>query len=702
MTVTQTSSPFHRGERDIQTRLGVRDKIENVGQRFIRDYMPDEHRAFFAELPLVFVGSVDASGRPWASVLVGRPGFTHAPEARRLHIGARLIHGDPLVENLSRGVQLGLLGIQYSTRRRNRLTGKVKDFADGHIEVGIDQTFGNCPQYIQTREFEVLPELDAVGEPRSVSSLERLDERARAIIAKSDNFYIATHYSEIAEDDSHGADVSHRGGKPGFVRIEDDRTFTYPDFVGNYHFNTLGNIALNPRAGLLFIDFDSGDLLYLTCRAEVVWDSDEKRAFTGAQRLVRLTLEQGSLIEDAMPLRWRFGEYSPILDKTGSWEEVAEKLAAREAGNVYRRYRVARVQKESDNISSFFLEPEDDERLPCHKAGQFLPIEVEPPGAPGPVPRTYTISNAPNGDYFRLSIKREPSASPDVAPGVSSNFFHDHVKLGTTIRAMSPRGRFSLDPASTRPVVLISGGVGITPMVSMLEQLVNDTKSCGAVRNVWFVHGATEGSVHAFGEHVRALAQSRPEVRAHIRYSRPSTDDVEGKDYDSVGRVDVDLLRSLLPFDDYEFYLCGPVGFMETLYSDLKALNIADERIHYEFFGKGSSLLKPQPSGPNAGVDQTSPRAPVTVEFARSGVEARWEPSRGTLLDLAESEGLRPAYSCRSGICQTCATKVIGGDVEYDEPPMADVDDGVALICSSFPRANGGDGEQTSRVVLDL
>ncbi len=696
MSATQVDSPFHRGERQVQEILGVREKIEDVGRRFIRDYLPDEHRDFYAELPLVFVGSVDGAGRPWASVLVGRPGFVRSPEPRRLRIDARPIHGDPLVANLSDGAQLGLLGIQYDARRRNRLTGKVTGLADGRIEIGVDQTFGNCPQYIQTREFEVLPEVDTVGEPRAVTMFDRLDERARVIISNADNFYIATHFSESSQDDSHGADVSHRGGKPGFVRIENDRTLTFPDFVGNYHFNTIGNIMLNPRAGLLFIDFDRGDVLYLTCTAEVLWDGDEMQAFTGAQRLVRLTLDQGYLIESAMPLRWRFGEYSAILDKTGSWEEVAEKLAAREAGNVYRRYRVSGVQKESESICSFFLRPEEDEHLPCHKAGQFLPLEVQPPGASTPVPRTYTISNAPNGDYFRLSIKREPPPTPGVPAGVSSNFFHDHVAVGTTIRAMSPRGRFGLRAKSTRPVVLISGGVGVTPMVSMLEQLVNDSKTCGVVREVWFVHGAINGKVHAFGEHVRALADGQPQVHAHFRYSRPSPGDIAGQDYDSVGRVDVDLLRALLPFDDYEFYICGPVGFMEVLYSGLRALNIGDDRIHYEFFGKGSSLLEPR----SASAVSASPRGPVTVEFARSGIETRWEPAKGTLLDLAEAEGLRPAYSCRSGVCQTCAARVVTGGVEYDEPPMGDVEEGMALICSGFPRADGAGDD--ARVVLDL
>ena len=156
---------------------------------------------------------------------------------------------------------------------------------------------------------------------------------------------------------THGADVSHRGGKPGFVRIDDDKTLTFPDFTGNYHFNTMGNILLNPRAGLLFIDFEEGDLLYLTCSAEIIWDSEECRAFSGAERLVRFTLDEGVLVESAMPIRWDFVDYSPSLDHTGSWDDVQTKIDELAGSNVYRNYTVTKVEDESEVITSFYLRP---------------------------------------------------------------------------------------------------------------------------------------------------------------------------------------------------------------------------------------------------------------------------------------------------------------------------------------------------------
>lgn len=691
-------SPFHRGEQEIQSRLGVREQIENVGQRFIRDYMPDEHRQFYAQLPLLLVGSIDNSGRPWASVLVGRPGFMNSPDPRTLEIHSRPLFGDPLNENLAQGVQLGMLAIEFSTRRRNRLNGEVSLMDEGFLQINVGQSFGNCPQYIQARDFEFLATIDHIGEARPVRTINKFDRRVREIISQADQFYIATHLSENFDDVTNGADVSHRGGKPGFVRIDDDRTLTVPDFSGNYHFNTLGNILLNPRAGLLFIDFEKGDLLYLTCSAEIIWDSEECRAFAGAERLVRFNLDEGILVEGAMPIRWSFLDYSPSLDQTGSWEDVKTKIDELERGNIYCNYTVTKIEIESEVITSFYLEPEDGSGVACHNAGQFLPIEIQPPGATEPIRRTYTISNAPNGVFYRLSIKKEPAAQPDLTPGAASNYFHDHVIAGSTIRAMTPRGKFILDESSTRPVVLLSGGVGVTPMISMLEQLSGHSGGCGCDRRVWFIHGAINSKYHGFDRYVRKLATDYSCLNVHIRYSRPADDDVEGKNFDSTGHIDIDLIKSLLPFDDYEFYMCGPPAFLESLYEGLKDLNVADERIHYEFFGPGATLLREQPGQTIGLAEDLMDREPVLVRFAKSGTQATWDPSKGTLLDLAESEGMRPAYSCRSGICQTCSTKITAGQVDYLEAPMATPEAGEALICCSYPKLADGDNE----VVLDI
>jgi uncharacterized protein len=314
---TQTESPFHRGELAIQTRLGVQGQIESQGRRVIRDYLLDQHRQFFAQLSYLLVGTVDTAGCPWASIVVGPPGFLTAPDANTLQVIVQPLFGDPLGNSLSGGIDIGLLGIELHTRRRNRLNGVVKSVITDRFEVTVRQSFGNCPQYIQARTFEFC-EPALIG-TQSIEPIDAFGTAERAMITAVDTFFIATAYQVESAGAASGVDVSHRGGKPGFVRIDDDRTLTIPDFVGNLYFNTFGNLALNPLAGLLFIDFAQGDLLYLTGRAEVIWEGPEISAYLGAERLLRFHLGHGHRVAGSLPLRWSDPVFSPHLDRMGSW-----------------------------------------------------------------------------------------------------------------------------------------------------------------------------------------------------------------------------------------------------------------------------------------------------------------------------------------------------------------------------------------------
>jgi len=315
-------STFHAGEKALQERAGVRGRLAQAGPKVIRDYMPDQHRLFFAELPLLFVGSLDAQGRPWASVLTGMPGFIASPDPHTLTVHARPAASDPFAQNLEVGIPIGLLGIQLETRRRNRMNGTVTALRPDGFTVKVGQSFGNCPQYIQSR----VPWFDSTayeaGGPAVREETARLSDMAADLVARSDTFFIASAAPDTGSDAAHGVDISHRGGRPGFVRIERSASGTvlsFPDFRGNFYFNTLGNIAANPRAGLLFVDFDSGDLLSLTGKAQVIWDGPEVAAFAGAERLVRVEVERGFYIRNAVPLRWSEPEYAPQLARTGTW-----------------------------------------------------------------------------------------------------------------------------------------------------------------------------------------------------------------------------------------------------------------------------------------------------------------------------------------------------------------------------------------------
>jgi predicted pyridoxine 5'-phosphate oxidase superfamily flavin-nucleotide-binding protein len=320
-------SPYHPGEQALQERAGVRERVERMGRHMIRDAMPDQHRDLFEKLAFLIVGSLDADDHPWVSIVTGRPGFVSSPDERTLEIGAAPLPGDPLRDNLALGAPVGLLGIELQTRRRNRMNGRIASLSEGFFTLHVDQSFGNCPQYIQAREPEFTSDVAQTKRAAQRHEGSLLSARAVEMVRAADTFFIATAAPHArAGDPTRGVDASHRGGRPGFVRVtqEHDRTIlTAPDFRGNFAFNTFGNLALNPRAGLLFIDFATGDLLMLTGEGEVLWDGPELAAFKGAQRMLRFAVSEGVLLEGALALRWSDAQPAPQLAATGSWSDAA-------------------------------------------------------------------------------------------------------------------------------------------------------------------------------------------------------------------------------------------------------------------------------------------------------------------------------------------------------------------------------------------
>jgi predicted pyridoxine 5'-phosphate oxidase superfamily flavin-nucleotide-binding protein len=297
-----SSSPFHSGEQRAQERAGVRDRIERMGQRMLRDFMPEEHREFFEQLPWLIVGSLDASGRPWASILFGEPGFVTSPHARALIVGALPVAGDPLAQNLVADAPVGVLGIELPTRRRNRANGHVVWVSGRGFELAVEQCFGNCKQYIHAREGARQP-----AQVTATHGASLLDAQANELLARCDTAFVASASARPGERGREGVDVSHRGGLPGFIRVtvsNGTTRLTLPDYRGNFMFNTLGNVEVNPRAGLLAADFARGDLLSMTCRARVRWDGPELAAFPGAERLLELELEEYVFLAGGLGARW--------------------------------------------------------------------------------------------------------------------------------------------------------------------------------------------------------------------------------------------------------------------------------------------------------------------------------------------------------------------------------------------------------------
>jgi hypothetical protein len=309
---------FHEGEQAVQSLAGVRERFAATGAAFLRDFMPEQHREFFPLLPFLLAGSVDAHGQPWASVLAGPPGFARSPDPRLLDVAAWPHEQDPLAAALKAGAPIGLLGIQPHTRRRNRLNGHIVAADGATFRVHVDQSFGNCPKYIQAREPRFIG--PSAGAPRAVR-MTVLDEAARALVRGADTLFIASAHPRATQDAApeHGIDVSHRGGKPGFVRVDDGALLTLPDFTGNSYFNTLGNLVLEPRCGLLVIDYERGDTLQVAARARIVTEGEELASFRGALRLLKLEVVSALRSEAALPIAWGPAELSPVLENTGGW-----------------------------------------------------------------------------------------------------------------------------------------------------------------------------------------------------------------------------------------------------------------------------------------------------------------------------------------------------------------------------------------------
>lgn len=358
----------------------------------------------------------------------------------------------------------------------------------------------------------------------------------------------------------------------------------------------------------------------------------------------------------------------------------------------WRDFRVERREFEDDGQTqcSFYLVPVDGVPLPPFKPGQFLTFQfMLPPdraaaapvtlGAARTLTRCYSLSDRPDPKAFRITVKRVPAPAhqPDWPPGAVSNYLHDHVHEGDVLQVRAPAGHFYLDAAPDVPVVLIGGGIGITPMMSMLRWCLDEQPG----RPVHLYYGVRNRAEQAFKPTLEALAAAHPALRLNVVYSQPGAADVPGRDFQHAGRVDVDLLRRTLPHGRHQFYICGPAPMMESLVPALAAWGVAPADIHFEAFGPASV-----PSlAPASGEAAPAPVGPVEIRFSQTGRTVVWDGQDNNLLDFAERHGVAVESGCRSGGCGSCQVGLTGGDVRYVNTPDFDVAPGHCLLCVGTP-----------------
>lgn len=536
------ANPFHAGELQAQARVGVTD-VADWAAGFIRPFMPDQHRAFFAQLPFLVLAGADAEGRHWVTLLDGPDGFVRSPDAKTLTLDTTPDPQDPLADALTNGTEIGMLGIELASRRRNRLSGTFRASGTGYA-IDIRQSFGNCPQYIHERTWRRTPS----GDPAPASRTTALTDAQIARIHAADTLFLGTGHTGHGDHASNGFDASHRGGEPGFVQVTDPTHLRLPDYAGNNFFNTIGNLLENPSIGLVFVDFETGGLLHLSGRASIDWDATDSHD-SNALRMIDITIDAVVDRPAALTLRWTQDD-ADLRDLV-----IFDKVA------------------ETEDISSFYLAAADCTPLAPFEAGQHLPVELDIPGQPGETRRSYSLSGAPDSDTYRLSIKRE-------GKGLASRFLHDELHIGDHIKARRPSGDFVV-PCSNCPLVLVSAGVGLTPMLSALHAAASD----GSERPVWYVHGARNGASHALKSEVEALIADRTNLTTHIRYSRPDASDKIGTDYHAKGRVTAQSLLDLNAGPEAHYMLCGPAKFLADIRNGLEAAGVPPRHIHFEIFG---------------------------------------------------------------------------------------------------------------------
>ena len=361
---------------------------------------------------------------------------------------------------------------------------------------------------------------------------------------------------------------------------------------------------------------------------------------------------------------------------------VARKHRAEEQKKSYswagwRKFEVKRKEPAdpSGQACSFYLAPHDGKPIPAFEPGQFLTFQLAIPGQSKPVVRCYSLSDSPRPDQFRVTIKRL-AARGDAPAGLASNFFHDSIGEGDLVDVRAPSGRFFLNMAHDTPVVLLAAGVGITPVLSMLNAIIET----GSSRETWFFFGVRHGDEHIMREHLDRVTREHENIRLHVCYSDPRDGvDVQGTDYHHDGRVSVDLLRELLPSSNYDFYMCGPPPMMDALTAGLKEWGVPDDRVHLEKFGPAPG--KPMPKSKP---DTIGDGPPVT--FKKSGKTIPWDATFEHIWEFAAANGVEIDSGCLEGNCGSCMTAILSGEVSYANEPAYPYEKGTCLACSCIPK----------------
>ncbi len=622
---------YHEGELAVQQRV---DEIEmaRINSGAIDETILAGALRFIEQQPMVVIGSMDTQGRVWASTLFGNPGFIRALDNHTLELDLsqpRSAEDEPLWTNLAKNPNVGLLIIELGSRRRIRINGRARKISAERILIDVERAYPNCPKYIQRRDWSAL-ESDKQNEAIPSTYGKELNETQKSLIENADTLFVASAHPE------HGIDASHRGGHPGFARIINNRQLRIPDFAGNSMFNTLGNFASYPYAGLVFIDFEHGRLLQLTGQAEILWDMDDPQKETGGTRRY-WQFDITSLQESTLPYHfaWELLDESPHIPELQRYSTFDGTLLL----------QVERIQQETDRVKSFRLRAPDGKELPEFLSGAHLQVNVKLPDG-SDAKRHYSLINNPDDRLsYEIGVLKEPEGRG------GSLYVHEHVKEGDVLEIQTPKNEFPMATHANHSI-LIAGGIGITPILSMLHSLSSKNQS-------YEIHySARELSGLAFRDRIEQVAGDKAQFYA----SR----DPQGQ------RLDLEQLLSK-PEPGVHVYMCGPRGMINAVREIAEAKGWPAAHIHFESFGA-------QPlADDNA----------IRVHLAESN-QTITVPANRTILDTLLDAGVSVPHDCKRGECTMCTTRVIGGEPDHRDLCL-NAEEKESYMCVCVSRAKGKD-----------
>jgi ferredoxin-NADP reductase/predicted pyridoxine 5'-phosphate oxidase superfamily flavin-nucleotide-binding protein len=632
------NSPYHEGELAIQQRVDETETARINAGAIDKTILAGALR-FIEQQPMVVIGSMDPKGQVWVSTLFGNPGFIRAVDNKTLELDIsqpRSAECDPLWNNLLENPDVGLLVIELGSRRRIRINGRARKVSAKRILIDVERAYPNCPKYIQRRDWKTLDTNEQHATTPGTFG-EKLNESQKKLIQNADTLFVASAHPD------HGVDASHRGGHPGFVHIFNNQQLRIPDFTGNSMFNTLGNFTSYPYAGIIFVDFGSdisgGRLLQLTGKAEILWDMDDSqqddslKETGGTRRYWQFDITRWQ--ESVLPYRfsWELLDASPFIPELQRYSNFDETLSL----------QVEHIQQETDRVKSFRLRADDGKALPEVLAGAHLQVMVKLPDG-SEAKRHYSLLNHPDDrSWYEIGVLKEPEGRG------GSRYMHEHVSEGDTLEIQLPKNAFPMATHANHSI-LIAGGIGITPILSMMHILSSRNKSFE------MHYSARTFAGLAFRDRIERVASDSANFYA--------TKEPNGQ------RLDLKELLAT-PKPGVHVYICGPRGMISAVREVAEAKGWHLSQIHFESFG-----AQPLANDKAIRVHLVKSNQSITV------------PANRSILDTLLDADIDVPHDCKRGECTMCTTRVIEGDPDHRDLCLS-AEEKASSMCVCVSRACG-------------